>query len=226
MAKVFIQPDSDGDLHTAAMHNNKFQVILNEINGNLDEKNLKYPNSIFTLESDAGLSSEGFKVGGYSTEPQRYPVGWMHIAGGPVYIPGFGKALSTVQVLQNSFYLAERAFKVERVVFGLMKSSTFVAGQTWTVAVETSSGVTAASTWSTVAQQASIDLNSAGGFFPVMYNIAPSAASIPANNYLRVTLTTPSGAWGEYINAYADVSNLGVPPPIWCKIICSTQHVA
>ena len=30
----------------------------------------------------------------------------------------------------------------------------------------------------------------------------------------------------EYINAYADVSNLGVPPPIWCKIICSTQHVA
>tara|TARA_R110001599_G_scaffold11848_3_gene55855 strand:+ start:2030 stop:2710 length:681 start_codon:yes stop_codon:yes gene_type:complete len=225
MAKVFIQPDSDGDLHTAAMHNNKFQVVLNEINGNLDEKNLKYPNSIFTLESDAGVSSEGFTVGGYASQVQRYPVGWMHVAGGPVYIHGFGKAVSTVQVVQNSFHLAERAFNVERVILGLMKSATLVDGQLWTATVETSSGITAASTWSTVAQQASVNLYNATGSVPVMYNIAPSAAAIPVNNYLRVTLTTPSGAWGEYVNGFADGSNLGVPPPIWCKIICSTQHV-
>ena len=77
MAKIFIQPDADGDLHTAALHNDKFQSVLNEINGNIDETNLKFPNSILTLHSSAGLSGRGFQGsdGGYATQDQRYPTG-------------------------------------------------------------------------------------------------------------------------------------------------------
>jgi hypothetical protein len=223
MAKVFIQPDSDGDLHTAAMHNNKFQVILNEINGNLDEKNLKYPNSILVLESDAGVSSSGMKVGGAATEPQRYPVGWFHVVGAN-YVHGWANVSNTVHIIQNSFHQTDRALSVVKVNFGLMKSTSLVAGQLWTATVETSPTVTAGGTWTTVATQGSIDLNNAQPL-PVIFSVTPSSASIAASQHIRVTLTTPSGAYGEYVNGYADGANLGVPPPFWCKIICSTAHV-
>jgi hypothetical protein len=48
MAYINITGDSDGDLHTAAMHNSKFGAIASVLNGNVDHDNLTYPRSIFT----------------------------------------------------------------------------------------------------------------------------------------------------------------------------------
>jgi len=48
MAYINITGDSDGDLHTAAMHNSKFGAIASVLNGNVDHDNLTYPKSLFT----------------------------------------------------------------------------------------------------------------------------------------------------------------------------------
>lgn len=53
MGIISINPDADGDLHDASLHNIKFQTILNEINGELDETNLKYPKSIIQFPFSA-----------------------------------------------------------------------------------------------------------------------------------------------------------------------------
>ena len=224
MAKIFIQPDADGDLHTAALHNDKFQSVLNEINGNIDETNLKFPNSILTLHSSAGLTSTGFigSDGGYDTAT-RNPFGWAHVAGGQ-YVNGWNPAVDQLHIIQDSFHKADRALKVEKVVVGIMESPGFTAGQNWTITVQTSNGFTAGSTWNTVATQGSIDLNATNQEL-LMYTLTPSSSAIPANNYIRVTLTTPSGAWGEYEAGFGD-GNRGCPPPFWCNLVCSTPHVA
>jgi hypothetical protein len=53
MAYINLTGDSDGDLHTAAMHNAKFGAIASVLNGNIDEDNLKYPNSLITWQVNA-----------------------------------------------------------------------------------------------------------------------------------------------------------------------------
>tara|TARA_R100000808_G_C2155025_1_gene166661 strand:+ start:10205 stop:10885 length:681 start_codon:yes stop_codon:yes gene_type:complete len=64
MGTISINPDADGDLHDASLHNDKFQTILNEINGNLDANNLANPNSFLTFTSNAGRSYTGAIPGG------------------------------------------------------------------------------------------------------------------------------------------------------------------
>ena len=61
MGIISINPDADGDLHDASLHNIKFQTILNEINGELDETNLKYPKSIiqFPFSARSGTLAGG-----------------------------------------------------------------------------------------------------------------------------------------------------------------------
>ena len=58
MAFINITGDSDGDLHTAAMHNSKFGAIASVLNGNIDEENLKYPKSTFMMSFSAGPGSQ------------------------------------------------------------------------------------------------------------------------------------------------------------------------
>ena len=45
MGYITISGDTDGDLHTAALHNEKFGTIVSTINGNINHDNLAYPNS-------------------------------------------------------------------------------------------------------------------------------------------------------------------------------------
>jgi len=54
MAYISIPADSDGDLHDANMHNNKFNTIADKINGNIDHDNLAFPQSIYTWNFSAG----------------------------------------------------------------------------------------------------------------------------------------------------------------------------
>jgi len=59
MGTININPDADGDLHDASLHNDKFQTILNEINGNLDANNLVNPDSFLMFTSNAGRTFTG-----------------------------------------------------------------------------------------------------------------------------------------------------------------------
>ena len=48
MTYINLTGDSDGDLHTAAMHNAKFGAIASVLNGNIDANNLAAPQSYLT----------------------------------------------------------------------------------------------------------------------------------------------------------------------------------
>ena len=54
MAYINITGDSDGDLHDAAMHNNKFGAIASVLNGNISAENLANPYSVYTMTFGAG----------------------------------------------------------------------------------------------------------------------------------------------------------------------------
>ena len=218
MAKVFIQPDSDGDLHTAAMHNNKFQVILNEINGNLDEKNLKYPNSRFVLSSSAGPGGIGYTAAGASVT-ERHPHGWCRVSGG-LYVDGWGgSATSSVTPLTNSFYLATQDFTVTEVLFTAHQSTTFNTGQDWTFSVEKSNQIESAGTWTTIA---SITNDLRDATTPDLIALVPSisVSGVSNNDYLRVSVTTPSTWTGTFQSGYTFL-----PPPVHCKITCTARGV-
>tara|TARA_Y100001938_G_C8046502_1_gene409226 strand:+ start:554 stop:1234 length:681 start_codon:yes stop_codon:yes gene_type:complete len=59
MAYITITGDSDGDLHTAAMHNSKFGAIASVINGNIGKENLINPNAelVFTFSAKHVLAT-------------------------------------------------------------------------------------------------------------------------------------------------------------------------
>jgi hypothetical protein len=216
MAKIFIQPDADGDLHTAALHNDKFQVILNEINGNLDEKNLKYPNSIVVFESSFAVSSLGVTTAGVGTV--HAPVGLMHVNTN-VYTPGYDNTNGRVNVLENSFALAFQAMEVKEVMFGIHESSAFVNGQDWTFTAATAPAPAAASTWTTLATVDN-DAYNAGGYDVLILTPGLSSSTVLENSFLRVTMTVPSTFTGTYVTGFSKL-----PPPMWCKITCSTSHL-
>ena len=45
MGYINLTGDSDGDLHTAALHNAKFGAVASVLNGNIDRDNLYAPQS-------------------------------------------------------------------------------------------------------------------------------------------------------------------------------------
>lgn len=51
MGYITISGDSDGDLHTADLHNKKFGAIASVLNGNIELDNLKQPSSEYTINS-------------------------------------------------------------------------------------------------------------------------------------------------------------------------------
>ena len=60
MGYINITGDSDGDLHTAALHNAKFGAVASVLNGNIDHDNLKYPNSVSTMSFSANQTATGW----------------------------------------------------------------------------------------------------------------------------------------------------------------------
>ena len=53
MGYITISGDSDGDLHSADLHNKKFGAIASVINGNIDLVNLVNPSSEFLITASA-----------------------------------------------------------------------------------------------------------------------------------------------------------------------------
>tara|TARA_R100000655_G_scaffold85881_1_gene125804 strand:- start:114 stop:740 length:627 start_codon:yes stop_codon:yes gene_type:complete len=58
MAYINITGDSDGDLHDASLHNNKFGAIASVLNGNIDRENLANPHSIYTMTFEGGPGAQ------------------------------------------------------------------------------------------------------------------------------------------------------------------------
>ena len=72
MGYITISGDSNGDLHDANMHNEKFGAIASVINGNIGIENLLFPNSQYAftgnaIGSNAGATASYYDIGAVAT---------------------------------------------------------------------------------------------------------------------------------------------------------------
>ena len=111
MAIINITSDSDGTLHSAALHNDKFAVVQNVINGNIEHANLKYPNSIVEWSADTFVipyegpsapagGAESFVAGFAAADFNAPTVQWAYDTAG-----------SESNYITNSLRKTDRAYK-------------------------------------------------------------------------------------------------------------------
>ena len=222
-----VLPDVDGDLHTAAMHNSKFQTILNELNGNIDLDNLKYPKSFMTLSCRAGAAYDTADGG---TAANRNPFGYIQIgsetnstiADSPNI---FHTGNDRIHLLTNSFHQVPSgsSYTIQDVnVIAIKRNATYftdsgvmTAGD-WKFTLQKCATLTG--TWTNLWQVDDDDLfNSAGNIFAeIGASEAPSVSTVASTNFIRFTLVNPSG-WGAATK---------LAPELMVNVVVKVSHVA
>ena len=218
-----VLPDVDGDLHTAALHNSKFQTILNELNGNIDLDNLKYPKSFMTLSCRGGISYDIADGGGSAAN--RNPYGYIEVlaaASSAIQNPPgqFNTANDKFHVLTNSFHEVpdNSSYTIERVnVVTIDRTGTgfYKSGENFTVTLQKSDAVTGV--WSTL-WTTTTDFNTAGAsdiFAEVGSGISPSVTTVAAGNWIRFLLTNPA-SWS---------AGTKLAPELTVNVVVKVSHV-
>jgi hypothetical protein len=222
-----VLPDVDGDLHTAALHNSKFQTILNELNGNIDLDNLKYPKSFMTLSCRAGISSDIVDGG---TPANQNPYGYITIdaatSSAIAFPPGtFRVSNDASHVLTNSFHQVPSgsSYTIQDVnVVAIKRNASFFTdsggGTAGDFKFTLQKCATLTGTWTTLWQVDDDDLfNSAGDIFAeVGAGEAPSVSTVASTNFIRFILTNPSG-WGAATK---------LAPELMVNVVVKVSHVA
>jgi hypothetical protein len=218
-----ILPDVDGDLHTADLHNTKFNTILNEINGNLDQDNLKYPKSFMTLSCRAGVSYD--IADGATAAANRNPYGYITLTGvtssGVADAPGaFRVANDSPHALTNSFHQVPSgsSYTIQDVNVVTIKRATtwFVSGEDFTLTLQKCATLTG--TWSTLWEVDDEDFHNAGGniFAEVGASEAPSVYTVASTNWIRFVIKNPS-SWG---------ATTKLAPELMVNVVVKVSHIA
>jgi hypothetical protein len=190
MGFITLTGDSDGDLHTAALHNNKFGAIASVLNGNVDHNNLKYPFSVGafnfvstgpnTYEESGGGAASSFK------NMEWYDMGTS--ATSATIVANEATAAATrSNVLKASWVKIPKTIQIESVRV-IANRAALVSGENYTFNVQSASSLTG--TYST---------NATGTFdfvgaisTPVETTLTVNTPGISANSYMRFLLTNPS----------------------------------
>ena len=218
-----VLPDVDGDLHTAAMHNSKFQTILNELNGNIDLDNLKYPKSFMTLSCRAGTSNDIVDGG---TPANQNPYGYIAIGTTATVSaiasdPGvFRTGNDEVHVLTNSFHQVPSgsSYTIEDVNVVAIKRGTgfYTTGSAGNFTFTLQKCATLTGTWSTLWTTKETLLASGNEFAEIGSGVGASPSTVASTNFIRFILTNPSG--------WASGSKLG--PELMVNVVVKVSHVA
>tara|TARA_R100001163_G_scaffold36761_1_gene28139 strand:+ start:6673 stop:7293 length:621 start_codon:yes stop_codon:yes gene_type:complete len=200
MAYINLTGDSNGDLHTAEMHNAKFGAISSVINGNIDLENLTNPKSIYVLNSSAsgvGTSSGFVRApaltdGGINaTGPVSTASAFNVILGSVARIPvdsTFVAGYFAFNLQKNAGYGGETAnlyLQASSAIGGTY--STSVASKTG-VAFETASGAAPAFQWTEVTLTNAATALTAGTFIRFVIQNYPANAIDPPLCNLRLVL--------------------------------------
>jgi len=196
-----ILPDVDGDLHTADLHNTKFNTILNEINGNLDLDNLKYPKSFMTLSWRAGAA---YDIADGGTPANRNPFGYVELSSATGSGIGaspniFNTSNDRIHALTDSFHKVPTgaSYTIRDLnVVAIKRDSDYFdpsgsAGY-FTFTLQTSSSVTG--TWSNLWTTTETMVGSATNIFgEIGAAVTPITSTVASAQWIRFTITNPSG---------------------------------
>jgi hypothetical protein len=183
-----IVPDADGDLHDASLHNQKFNTILNEINGNIDADNLKYPDAMQTWSFSCSFLDAQILDG---INIVRLPTTTAASFGTNL---SFNDGVGENHTLPSSYTKADRAYTVTGYSMLIVATPENVAGQNFTVTFEKATDLAFSSGVTTLASL-SDDFRSVTNYEPQNPTMSSSNTAIAANDYVRVRVTNPN-PWG------------------------------
>ena len=195
MGYINITGDSDGDLHTAALHNAKFGAIASVLNGNVDHDNLKYPNSVFTWNFNC---SKGYTVDSDSTTGTSYNgVALLSYTDKTIgdLSANTNQPLTTADaynVLLNSYTKVPVAITHVATSVICIDNDNFTTSADMQLIFQISDTLAGASgSYSDIAT-ATFDPDTASGYAPTEITMSYSSTSIAAGKYFRVIYKTPS----------------------------------
>jgi len=225
MAIINIPPDSDGTIHTAAMHNDKFAVVQNLVNGNIDHSNLKYSQSIVEWGGDSWESHQIGPIpaaGGASTvrtiglADSRFDTG---IAGAK---DSYNDLVNGSNHFTNSIRRTNAAAYRIQSCDVWFQSFHWTAGYTWTLILEYANSLDPViSNWTTVAS-GTLLVPGAPTSVPVQLVVSVTNANVPASKWFRVRLVNIGDGSGTY-NVVASGPDV---PEVHVRMTAKTIHVA
>ena len=185
-----IVPDADGDLHDASLHNQKFNTILNEINGNIDADNLKYPDAMQTWSFSCSFLDDEI-LNGINIVPLPTATA-----------ASFGTSLSFAttnganSAIPSSYTKADRAYTVTGYSMLIVSSPDNVQDELFTVTFEKATNLAFSSGVTTLANITDDFENSSSDYVPENPTMSSSNTAIAANDYVRVRVTNPTWSAG------------------------------
>ena len=193
MGYVTITGDSDGDLHTAALHNAKFGAIASVLNGNVDHDNLTYPNApvVLTFTGGPGEVQPNPLVGGTNIRTESwYSPGT--ISQTAVNLTTQNAANGAFNVLTTSIMKIPYAATIKSVNFLYQANSqhSAAAADNYTVYLQISSSPDGNVF---TMNNASHSLNfHAAGYEWRDSNLTIAVPSLAANRYIRILIANPA----------------------------------
>ncbi len=197
MGYITLTGDSDGDLHTAALHNEKFGAIASVLNGNVDHDNLKYPKAMFTWEFGTHKATTD-TIGGakYNTYGPAYLLNTTTATGGAI------NATTTVPSITASHYnLIVDSYRKALVPLVHQGTSAiaitfdgFASSQSIQVLFQTSTSLTG--TWTTIATGSfdpDADVFSSQTYAPLEITMNYTTTTIAQNSFFRALYRCPTG---------------------------------
>jgi hypothetical protein len=182
MALITLVGDSDGDLHTAALHNAKFGAIASVLNGNVDHANLAYPYSVGNFN---------FVCDGPSIATQFYDIGATSTTG-TIAANTASNTAGDCNVLKGSWIKVPQAIIVTSAIMICQETNaggTLVSGENYEITLQKASSITG--TYSSVAST-NYDFFGPLTSSPVETALNLVTPAVDQNNYIRLMLKNPS----------------------------------
>lgn len=218
MGYINLTGDSDGDLHTAALHNAKFGAVASVLNGNIDRDNLSAPQSLLVWDIWSGFGVDNDTDGAINyNDNDVLRLSTSSNTTGVLDVANFG----TLQT-NNAYYLLTNSLKKAFADMTLVGVNAIVLQQPGAVTTNTfglrfqkSSSLTG--TYSDMAT-GTFNQNTANSVMtPTSISMSVTDSSLSANNFFRVLFQAP-GSWpGNYDMDY---------PVIKINLTFKAYHIA
>jgi hypothetical protein len=206
MALITLTGDSDGDLHTADLHNSKFGAIASVLNGNVDLDNLAKPKSTGIIR---------FNLNGYhdsNTDGHNEFYQLTSATAGNINGLGFLASTNADNVIKSTWFKCPIALSLQNCKVIYSTSAYGNSGQNFNVYVQVSSSTTITDSYTTIGTFTN-DFN--GSVSINEETVSLSSTAVGANYYMRVVVENPS------------TFTLGEPPPGFeITLQYKTDHVA
>ena len=216
MAYITITGDSDGDLHTAAMHNSKFGAIASVINGNIGPDNLTNPNSelVYTCSAKnmltASAAADNLLLTGYFTLGGTSNTG-AYSNPTPVRTAGYWNVVS------NSVIKVPATMTIKENVTIVIDDLTsaggdFTSGDNLTFEIQKSNSPNNLTAWTTIGSAATHDCHNASFQQSIITLSGTANQSITGEHFIRLAVKNNSTS-----DAY--------PPTLVATIRLSAPHI-